>query len=131
MQYYFGHIMKGRFCETKFCSIFQFQFSGPNEALFLTCFWTTRSRMLWMSLQPLRATSITFSRWSRWNLWDISNKTISPDLGRAATVSSGPPVEFSSELTSTWKKHFDLIQFNVKSWLSLATKSKVLYVNFA
>ena len=58
--------------------------------------------MLWMSLQPFKATSMTFSRWSMWKRWDISSKTISPDLGKAATVNSGPPVEFSRELTSTW-----------------------------
>ena len=62
---------------------------------------TAASRMVWMSLQPASATSITLSRWSRWNLWDISSSTICPLFGCAATVSSGPPVVASRLETST------------------------------
>ena len=50
----------------------------------VTWFRTTLSKILAISLHPLRATSITLSRWSIWNLWDISSNTISPVLGRAA-----------------------------------------------
>lgn len=72
-------------------------------------FFTARSSISLMSRQPCRAVSITFDKWSKWNRCDISNNTMLPDIGNAATVNDGPPIisswyEISTSGTSPFAK---------------------------
>ena len=52
-------------------SIKPYSFQPSCAPVLATWLRTAASRMVWMSLQPAIATSITLGRWSRWNLGQV------------------------------------------------------------